>query len=73
MGTEEDHDVPTADYARRVPNQPKTPSRNVRVDDDLWEAVKKATAEDHITVADVVRDALRDYLAGRKPRRKGTK
>ncbi len=62
---EHDDSVPTADYARPVPNQPKTPSRNVRVDDDLWEAAKKATVADKTTISDVVRDALRDYLAKR--------
>lgn len=62
--------VPTDGYTQRVPNQPKTPKRGIRVDDDLWEAVRKATLEDETTISDVVRDALRDYLAKRSKKRK---
>lgn len=44
------------------PNQPKTPSRNIRVPDDLWEAAKARTTEDGTTVTAVVNAALRAYL-----------
>jgi hypothetical protein len=45
-----------------MPNQPKTPTRNVRVDDELWQAaLDKARAEDR-TISDVIRAALRRYV-----------
>lgn len=48
---------------RRVPNQPKTPQRTVRVTDDLWAAARKHAAADGITVTDVVVRALGQYVA----------
>lgn len=45
-----------------MPNQPKTPIRNIRVDDELWDAVKKKAAEQGRTVTDVIREALRRYV-----------
>jgi negative regulator of replication initiation len=44
-----------------MPNQPKTPLRNVRVDDQLWQASKAKAAEQGETVADVLRRALEAY------------
>ena len=44
------------------PNQPKTPLRTVRVDDELWQAVQAKAAEEGRTVSDVIRAALRRYL-----------
>ena len=45
-----------------MPNQPKTPNRVVRVDDELWHAAQKRAAEKGETVSDVVRGALRRYV-----------
>ena len=45
-----------------MPNQPKTPSRNVRVPDDLWHAAQAKAAERGETVSDVVRRALERYV-----------
>jgi predicted DNA binding CopG/RHH family protein len=45
-----------------MPNAPKTPSRNVRVPDELWQATKKKAAKDGITVTDVILRALRRYI-----------
>jgi len=39
-----------------------TPSRNIRIPDDEWEAAKKAAAERHETISVVVRRALREYV-----------
>jgi predicted DNA binding CopG/RHH family protein len=45
-----------------MPNKPKTPSRNVRVESPLWEAAKRKAAENGEAVADVIRRALEDYV-----------
>ena len=47
---------------RRVPNQPKTPKRSVRVPQELWDAVKAKAKERGETVTDVVIRALQRYL-----------
>jgi antitoxin component of RelBE/YafQ-DinJ toxin-antitoxin module len=52
-----------------MPNKPKTPSRNVRVDDELWSAALDRAEAEGITVADVIRDALRVFVARPKSRR----
>lgn len=40
-----------------------TPIRNVRVPDDLWQAVKERAAAEGTTVTEVVVRALRRYVA----------
>lgn len=45
-----------------MPNAPKTPSRNVRVTDELWQAALERAAERGETVADVIRRALERYV-----------
>ena len=43
-------------------NQPKTPRRSIRVDDSTWAALQ-AVADNHaLTVSEVVRLALTDFL-----------
>jgi hypothetical protein len=37
--------APTTTYGDRVPNQPKTPSRSLRIDDVEWQAMAKIAAE----------------------------
>lgn len=39
-----------------------TPSRNIRIPDDEWEAAKEAAAERHENISMVVRRALREYV-----------
>lgn len=39
-----------------------TPSRNIRVDDELWKAAQARAAENDETVAQVIRRALREYV-----------
>jgi antitoxin component of RelBE/YafQ-DinJ toxin-antitoxin module len=45
-----------------MPNAPKTPSRNVRISDDLWRAAQAKATELGETVSDVVRRALDEYV-----------
>lgn len=47
---------------RRVPNQPKTPNRTIRVPTDLWDAVKVKAKERGETVTEVIIKALQRYL-----------
>lgn len=47
---------------RRVPNQPATPSRAVRVPDELWEAAKRVAADRGETVTAVIIRALERYV-----------
>lgn len=47
------------------PNQPKTPARTMRIDDELWDAVKEEAERLGVTPSDVVRDALREHLTPR--------
>ena len=46
----------------RVPNQPKTPQRAVRVPDDLWRAARAVAKSRGEALSDVIRDALREYV-----------
>lgn len=46
-----------------MPNAPKTPTRTIRVSDELWTAVQKKAADDGITVTSVIIAALEEYAA----------
>lgn len=50
--------------AFRVPNQPKTPNRVVRVPDDLWHAAQAKAAERGEKVSEVIRKSLARYVDG---------
>lgn len=52
----------TRDRVGRVPNQPKTPQRTVRVPDDLWAAAKRKAAGRGESVTDVIIRALKRYV-----------
>ena len=45
-----------------VPNQPKTPGRNVRIPDPLWAAGQNAAKDRGETVSDALRDGLEAYV-----------
>ena len=45
-----------------MPNAPKTPTRTIRVSNQLWAAVKEKAAIDGRTVTDVIIEALKDYI-----------
>jgi predicted transcriptional regulator len=47
---------------RRVPNQPKTPQRAIRIPDDLWQAAKSIARDRGETLSEVIRDALAEYV-----------
>jgi len=41
---------------------PKTPTRTIRVSDDIWRAVQKKAASEGVTVTSVIVTALESYL-----------
>jgi hypothetical protein len=45
-----------------MPNAPKTPTRTIRVADDLWKAVQVKAAAERITVTKIILDALEAYV-----------
>ena len=45
-----------------MPNAPKTPTRTIRVSDDLWKAVQAKAADAGVTVTSILVDALEAYL-----------
>jgi hypothetical protein len=45
-----------------MPNAPKTPTRTIRVSEELWTAVKDKAQIDGRTVTDVIVTALKDYV-----------
>ena len=45
-----------------MPNAPKTPTRTIRVSDELWTAVQKKAASEKVTVTSVIIEALEAYL-----------
>lgn len=45
-----------------MPNAPKTPTRTIRVSNELWSAVKDKAAIEGRTVTDVIIEALKAYI-----------
>ena len=45
-----------------VPNQPKTPTHTVRVEEELWQAALRKAHERGETLTDVIVRALKAYL-----------
>ena len=45
-----------------MPNAPKTPTRTIRVADNIWLAVQKKAASQGVTVTSVIVNALEDYI-----------
>jgi predicted DNA binding CopG/RHH family protein len=46
-----------------MPNSPKTPTRTIRVSNELWSAVKDKAAIEGKTVTQVIIEALKEYIA----------
>lgn len=46
-----------------VPNAPKTPTRTVRVSDEIWGAAKEKAALEGRTLTDIVIEGLKTYIA----------
>lgn len=55
--------VYTPDRIPRMPNQPKTPVRGLRVDDDLWHAAQEKAKAEGRTMTDVLVAYLKRYVA----------
>lgn len=47
-----------------MPNAPKTPTRTIRVSNELWTAVKDKAQIEERTVTDVIVTALKAYVDG---------
>ena len=45
-----------------MPNQPKTPARAVRIDDETWAELRAVADRDGVTASDVVRRAIHELL-----------
>ena len=45
-----------------MPNAPKTPTRTIRVSDELWKAAQKQALADGVTVTSVILTALEVYV-----------
>ena len=45
-----------------MPNAPKTPTRTIRVGDDLWLAVQRKAARENVTVTSVILKSLEEYV-----------
>jgi hypothetical protein len=54
--------VITFRYNIGMPNAPKTPTRTLRVDDELWTAVQEQARLDGVTVTSIIIDGLLEYL-----------
>jgi hypothetical protein len=54
--------VITFRYNIGMPNAPKTPTRTLRVDDELWTAVQAQAKLDGVTVTSIIIDGLLSYL-----------
>jgi hypothetical protein len=61
--------IHTPDTMRRMPNQPKTPVRGLRVDDELWHAAQEKAKAEGRTMTDVLVAYLKRYVAT-PPRKK---
>lgn len=46
-----------------MPNAPKTPTRTIRVSDELWTSVQKKAAAEGVTVTSIILDALNTYVS----------
>ena len=55
-----------------MPNQPKTPNRNIRIPDELWAALQARAADEGVSVSDVVRDILGRVMLPPQPERQPT-
>jgi antitoxin component of RelBE/YafQ-DinJ toxin-antitoxin module len=46
-----------------MPNAPKTPARAVRISEETWAALRDVAERKGLTISDVIRLALADFLA----------
>lgn len=45
-----------------MPNQPKTPHRSIRIDDEMWAHLARVADQHKISISEAVRLALADFL-----------
>jgi predicted DNA binding CopG/RHH family protein len=45
-----------------MPNAPKTPTRTIRVADELWKSAQKKASNEGITLTSVIIKALESYI-----------
>ena len=43
-------------------NQPKTPHRSVRLNDDIWDALREIGEQTGLSVSELIRLALTDFI-----------
>jgi|TARA_R110000822_G_scaffold271322_1_gene394078 predicted DNA-binding ribbon-helix-helix protein len=43
-------------------NQPKTPHRSVRLNDDIWDALRDIGEQTGLSVSELIRLALTDFI-----------
>ena len=43
-------------------NQTKTPARTVRINDDVWDALREIGEQTGLSVSDLIRLALTDFI-----------
>lgn len=53
---------PDRDTIENVPNQPKTPMRSYRIDDELYGELVKLAKARGISVSEAVRQAIEKYI-----------
>lgn len=46
-----------------MPNAPKTPTRTIRVADDLWKTAQAKAASEDVTLTSVIIKSLEAYVA----------
>lgn len=54
--------TPGARFPGVTPNQPKTPTHSVRVDEELWQAALRKAHDRGETLTEVIVRALKAYL-----------
>lgn len=45
-----------------MPNAPKTPTRTIRVSDELWKAAQAKAKQDKVTLTSILIKALQAYI-----------
>jgi hypothetical protein len=51
-----------------MPNAPKTPTRTIRVPDELWKNVQNKASQTGVTVTSVIIKALEDFVVEETPK-----
>lgn len=49
-----------------MPNQPKTPHRSIRIDDQMWETIKALAVSKNTNASDVIRESITTHFQSLK-------